>query len=64
MQWNPDLLHKFIAPEIARFTAADIPDLTSVHPDAQNWLANHFLNNVCEQALEFDQDLGPTGVEE
>ena len=46
MQWNPAILSKFIAPDIAEFTSADIPALTDKFPEASYWLVNHFLNSV------------------
>ena len=46
MQWNPAILSKFIAPGIADFTSADIPDLTERFPQAPHWVTNHFLNNA------------------
>jgi hypothetical protein len=46
MQWNDDILNKFIAPGITQFTDADIPELTGEYPEAAHWLRNHFLNNV------------------
>lgn len=44
MRWNPDLLEKHIAPGIASFTAAVIPDLTGRFPQAEYWAINYFLN--------------------
>ncbi len=46
MQWNPNILNKFIAPGITEFTEADIPDLSNDYPQAPYWLVNHFLNNA------------------
>lgn len=46
MQWNPEILSKFLAPGIADFEFADIPDLTQRYPQAPHWVGNHFLNNV------------------
>lgn len=46
MQWDPDLLDKFVAPGISKFTDARIPDLSLEFPEARYWLANHFLNNT------------------
>lgn len=46
MQWNPDILSKFLAPGIAEFTSADIPDLAHRYPQAPHWVGNHFLNNA------------------
>jgi hypothetical protein len=52
MTFNDDLLSKFIATEITRFTEADIPDITSEFPEVSHWLQNHFLNNVFRSAFE------------
>ena len=46
MQWNPEILSKFLAPGIGNFTSAHIPDLTQRFPQAPHWVGNHFLNNV------------------
>jgi hypothetical protein len=51
MQWNTDLLDKFVAPGISSFTTASIPDLTPEFPEAKYWLANHFLNNALTAAF-------------
>src|SRR5262245_25128304 len=51
MQWNHELLEKFVAPGIVNFTAADIPDLRPDFPQASYWLRNHFLNNVLQASL-------------
>lgn len=45
MQWNTELLDKFIAPGISSFTSATIPDLSPQFPEANHWLVNHYLNN-------------------
>jgi hypothetical protein len=52
MKWNPALLSKFIAPGIAEFTSAAIPDLTAKFPQAPHWVVNHFLNNVLRAAFK------------
>jgi hypothetical protein len=46
-KWNPDLLNSHLAPEIADFDRAEIPDLQAEFPDADAWVTNHFLHNVC-----------------
>jgi hypothetical protein len=46
MQWNTDFLDTLIAPEISRFTKAEIPDISGDFPEAKFWLGNHFLNNA------------------
>lgn len=52
MQWNPEILSKFIAPGIAEFTSADIPDLTDRFPQAPYWVTNHFLNNALRASFK------------
>lgn len=52
MQWNPAILSRFIAPGIAEFTAADIPDLTDTFPQAPYWVTNHFLNNALRTSFK------------
>ncbi|MES1189444.1 MAG: hypothetical protein ABUS47_00055 [Steroidobacter sp.] len=51
MQWNSDILSKFVAPSIADFTSADIPDLADQFPQAPYWVVNHFLNNEAAAVL-------------
>lgn len=46
VQWNPDVLDRLIAPGIARFTTAQIPNLKDQFPQSTYWLTNHFLNNA------------------
>lgn len=44
--YNPELLDRYVAPGISSFTSCDAPDISSKHPEAPHWLANHFLNSV------------------
>jgi len=46
VQWHPDILNKFLAPGLASFDKAEIPDLRPDFPQWTYWVANHFLNNV------------------
>lgn len=46
IQYNSQLLERYIAPGISMFTSCDAPDITASHPEAPHWLANHFLNAV------------------
>jgi hypothetical protein len=39
-------LDTFVAPDLSKFTDAEIPDLTAMFPQAPHWVGNHFLNNV------------------
>lgn len=45
-QWNHDLLNRFLAPGIAEFKEAEIPDIAKLFPEHGNWLKRHFLNSV------------------
>lgn len=45
-QFNPVLLNRNVAPGIAEFHAAAIPDLRLSFPEAEHWLSNHFLNTL------------------
>ena len=44
--FNTELVDLLIAPGISSFTMFEAPDLTSHHPEATHWLANHFLNTA------------------
>lgn len=46
IQWSREILSKFLAPGIADFTSAQIPDLSERYPQAPHWVGNHFLNSV------------------
>lgn len=46
ISYNKDLLDRYLAPGISSFTECDAPDVSSAHPQAPHWLANHFLNSV------------------
>lgn len=46
IQFHPNLLNRFVAPGISDFNAAEIPDMRLAHPEAENWMGNHFINNV------------------
>ena len=50
IQFNPTLLNEKVAPGIAEFDTADIPDLRSEFDQNSHWLVNHHLNSL----------LGPT----
>jgi len=52
IQFNTELLDKFIAPGISTFTSAEIPVLTSDFPQAPYWLVNHFLNNFTANSFK------------
>jgi hypothetical protein len=51
-QFHPDLLNRFLAPGIDGFTECNAPDLRRRHPQARQWLANHFLNNVFREQFQ------------
>jgi hypothetical protein len=44
--WNRDILNRFIAPGIADFTEAAIPEPLVEGEQVEHWMANHFLNSV------------------
>jgi hypothetical protein len=46
LQFSPDLLNRNVAPGIAEFTTAEIPDLRPEFPQAEHWLSNHYLNTL------------------
>ena len=46
IQYSPTLLNRNVAPGIASFDFADIPDLRPSFPEAEHWLSNHFLNTL------------------
>lgn len=51
MQWNPDVLSKFVAPGIGGFTAAEVPSLSDQFPQAPHWVVNHFLNSALRSSF-------------
>lgn len=46
IRWSPAILNQYVAPGIAEFTEAVIPEISEEFPQAQYWLANHFLNTI------------------
>jgi hypothetical protein len=52
ISYNSDLLNLYLAPGIAELTTCDAPDITTAHPEAPHWLANHFLNSVFRGAFK------------
>lgn len=46
LQYNPDILNRNVAPGIADFSMADIPDLRADFVQAEHWLSNHYLNTL------------------
>lgn len=53
-QFHPNFLNRFVAPGISEFNAAVIPDIRSAHPEAENWMENHFFNNLLRGTLVGD----------
>ena len=45
VKWNPEILNKFVASNIAEFCEANIPELTEQFPQSRYWIANQFLSN-------------------
>ncbi len=48
MTWSysSTLLDTVVSPGISSFREAKIPDLVELFPEAEHWLANHFLNTI------------------
>jgi len=46
VKWSSSVIEALVAPDLTSFTEAQIPDLSANHPQAEHWLANHFLNNA------------------
>src|SRR5688572_10817549 len=46
VQYHPEVLNRNIAPGIAEFATAEIPDLRSQFPDSEHWLTQHFLSTL------------------
>jgi hypothetical protein len=46
ISYNTGLLDRYIAPGISTLTLCGAPDITSAHPEAPHWMANHFLNSA------------------
>lgn len=46
MQYSAELLNRFVAPDVTKLTTVDIPDLRAAFPDAEHWVAHHFLNSA------------------
>src|SRR5687767_2540600 len=51
IQWSAEILNKFVAPGVAEFQSATIPELRAEFPEGEHWIANHFLNNVSRGAF-------------
>jgi hypothetical protein len=51
MPWSAHVTDTFFAPELSRFTAADIPDMTSADDQQEHWLSNYLLNSVLRGSL-------------
>ncbi len=45
IQFNTQLLERYIAPGISKFTEAEIPDLQQEYDQHPYWLTNHFLDS-------------------
>lgn len=52
IQFNTNLLERYIAPGISEFNRVDIPDLRQVHDQHPYWLQNHFLDSVFSAAYK------------
>lgn len=45
-QWSSSVTDRLIAPGLADFRSAEIPDLSTDFRDAEHWVADHFLNSA------------------
>lgn len=52
VRFASDVLERFIAPGVADFTMADIPDMSAYDPQSPYWVDNYFLNSVLRAAYE------------
>ncbi|HRF50604.1 MAG TPA: hypothetical protein PLC98_23450 [Anaerolineales bacterium] len=52
IQFNTELLERYLAPGISTFVAADIPDLSAIGTKYEHWLSNHFLNSTWSGAYK------------
>jgi hypothetical protein len=43
--WNWDLLDEYLATDISKFVAAEVPALAADHPESEHWVFNYFLNS-------------------
>jgi hypothetical protein len=43
---------KYFAPELSKFTAAEIPDLSNVDDQQEHWLVNYLLNSALGPSLD------------
>ena len=46
VSFNTELVDLLLAPGLSEFTILQAPDLTTAHPEATHWIANHFLNTL------------------
>ena len=46
VQFRAELLERYIAPGITKFSQAEIPDLRQLHTQNPFWLTNHFLDSA------------------
>ncbi|MBC6952472.1 hypothetical protein DWB58_31565 [candidate division KSB1 bacterium] len=51
VQFNVDLLERYIAPNISKFNEAEIPDLRQVYDQHLYWVTNHFLDSSLSGAF-------------
>lgn len=51
IQFNTDLLERYIAPGISKFSEAEIPDLRQQYDQHLYWLTNHFLDSSLSGAF-------------
>lgn len=49
-RYHNDILDRYLAPQVSRFTEADIPILDELQAVSRHWIGNHFLNSVWRRA--------------
>ncbi len=55
MPFSAYVLDKFVAPEMSKFTEADIRDMSNTDKEQEHWLANFILNNVLRATFHTPQ---------
>jgi hypothetical protein len=46
VQLSAYVVDRYIAPDVSKFTQANIPDMSKFDPESGHWLANFFLNSL------------------
>lgn len=51
MRWSAFVTDTYFAPDLSRFTSAEIRDMTRTDGEQEHWLSNYMLNTVLRGAL-------------